>query len=137
MVAWFDHENPEQLCITDLKNENPQVVPLAPTIPAYNATPEQIQEAKKSCSEQNGHARTRISELRAKHLPPARPTLIDPAAMETARQFEEGKAAVKEKTRRRSAQELREVRLREDAELSRRERAIEEKWAKDSIFEFV
>lgn len=95
VLAFFDPEDVDSLCVTDLKRENVWTVPREVCPPAFDATPEQLAAANASMNSQTGYARARYSQLRAKYSPPVRVNLVDPATLETGRQMEAGRAAAR------------------------------------------
>ncbi|MEI7733477.1 MAG: hypothetical protein WCO56_28155 [Verrucomicrobiota bacterium] len=92
VITWFDPSSPSELCITDMKKENPMVIPRSISIPAYDATSEQMEAASKSVSDHTKYPRARYSELKPKYMPPARAVTVDAATLERARQMDEQKA---------------------------------------------
>lgn len=69
---YFDLEMPELLSIVSDDRKQVWSVPLVPSCPAKDATPEEISAAKSAVSAHTQYARQRISQLRADYMPPTR-----------------------------------------------------------------
>jgi hypothetical protein len=87
LLAWYDPESTETLCITDYKMEQVFCLPRETLAPAYDATPEEFEQASAAMREQNRNERARYSELAAKYLPPARVNITDATALEIGRKM--------------------------------------------------
>lgn len=99
-IAWFNPETPEILAVTDMKRENPFCVPLAPPVPAIDASKEQMAEAMATVEDHMRPAKTRYRVLKAKYDQEFRINVVAPEVVELGQQIDTQKALV------RSAQEL-------------------------------
>lgn len=63
VLAWFNPEDPESICVTDLKQKNPFTLGRAIDVPAFDATPEEIQQAKRINHAQTKYTRTLFGKL--------------------------------------------------------------------------
>ncbi len=64
VLAWFNPEDPESICITDLNQRNPFTVRRCTLVDAYEADPEQLAQAMRENAAQTKHARTVFGRLR-------------------------------------------------------------------------
>lgn len=64
VLAWFNPEEPDTICITDLNHKNPITVRRASVVDAFQASPEAIERAKQENAAQTKHARTLWGKLR-------------------------------------------------------------------------
>ena len=101
---YFDLEMPEFLSIVSDDRSQVFTVPLAPTCPAHDATPEEFAAAQAPVSAHTQYARQRISQLRSAYMPPTRVSLIDPrtSAVGHAMQAQKEKAVAAQQTRKRT-----------------------------------
>lgn len=100
VLAFFDPENPDAICVTDLKKENVWTVPREICPSAYDATREELSAAHQSMASQTSYARARYSYLRAKFSPPVRDNIVDPATLAIGRQMEAGRANLRKERKR-------------------------------------
>ena len=104
VLAWFNPETPEILSVTDLDREHPFAVELAPSVPAIDATPEQLSGAIEQASAHMMHARAYYRTLRSAQPVAFRRNLVDDAAAELGREMHhqqtERQTAVKESQQR-------------------------------------
>ncbi len=64
VIAWFNPEQPESICVTDLNRKNPFTVRRASAVDAYQADPEAIERAQRENAAQTKYVRTRWGQLR-------------------------------------------------------------------------
>lgn len=95
VVAWFDPDSPEFCTITDMDNRNPVTVPRATSIPAMDATREELEEAMASVQSHERAIRERYSRLRASYIPAARPNLVAPSTAALGREMKAQRDAAK------------------------------------------
>ena len=95
LLAWYDPETPETLIVTDHKKENVICLPREILAPAYDAAPDEFEQASAAMREQNRHERARYSQLAAKFMPPARTNITDQATLEIGRRMESTKLEIK------------------------------------------
>jgi len=98
VLAWFDPESPETLCVTDHRKENAVCLSREISAPAYGATPEEFEQASAAMRAQNRHESVRYSQLAAKYFPPARANIADRATLEIGRQMEATREAAKKQS---------------------------------------
>jgi len=92
VLAWFDPECPEILCVTDLNKKNPYHV-MRETQPAYDAAASDPLLAK-ACAEVNAHnqpAKTLYRTLAAKFARPRRRNFVDTETADLGRQIADGR----------------------------------------------
>lgn len=95
MLAWFDPDNADFLCVTDERRENLLCVPRARAIPAMEATPEELSAAQASVSAHNAYAKVRYSQIKTAFIPRPRVTVPDPATDSLGRDMEAAQAAAR------------------------------------------
>lgn len=95
VIAWFDPDAPEFCTITDLESRDPITIPLAPAIPAMDATREQLEAAMESVHSHEGAVRERYSRLRAAYIPATRANLIAPSTAILGREMKAQRDAAK------------------------------------------
>jgi hypothetical protein len=88
VIAWFEPEAPEFCTITDADGRNPVVVPLAPSVPAMDATREEMAAGMASAAAHEGAIRERYSQIRTKFLPAVRTNIVCPSVAEFGRSVE-------------------------------------------------
>lgn len=116
MLAWYDPEAPESICLTDM-NRDPKsliCVPRAPVVPAMDAPREEMEDAKASVAAQNSYGRARYSQLKALWTPPERQIVADVRTVELGQRMQEAKETAKAEARRD------QVDRRQAADLARR-----------------
>lgn len=82
LLAWFNPETPDLLCLTDMNRKHPFTVPRAPAVPAMDATPEQMETAMRGVNAHLAHARAYYRTLRNANAPEFRRNLVAPATTE-------------------------------------------------------
>jgi hypothetical protein len=104
VLAWFNPETPEILCVTDMNREKPFAVERAPDVPAIDADPALLSEEMERIAAHQAHAKTYYRTLRTKFAPQFRRNLMDEQTARLGSDFEEQTAAlrgrVKEETHR-------------------------------------
>lgn len=63
VLAWFNAEDPETICVTDLDGKNPFTLRRETPIPAFDATPEEMAQAKRENHAQTKYPRTLYAKL--------------------------------------------------------------------------
>jgi hypothetical protein len=63
VLAWFNPEDPESICVTDLNQKNPFTVSRAASVPAFDASPEEIAQAERENYAQTKYQRTLYRKL--------------------------------------------------------------------------
>lgn len=63
VLAWFNAEDPESICVTDLAQQNPFTLGRAAAVPAFDATPDEIERAERENAAQTKYPRTLIGRL--------------------------------------------------------------------------
>ncbi len=96
LLAWFDPDNADSLCVTDERRKNLICVPRARAIPAMEATPEEMSAAQASVSAHNAYAKVRYSEIKTAFIPRPRVTLPDPASDSLGRDMAAAKTAARQ-----------------------------------------
>ena len=91
---FFDIDMPEFISIVSDDRRQVSPVPIAPTCPAKDATPEEIQAAQASVSAHTQYARQRISQLRSEFMPPTRANLVDPRTSAVGREMQAQKEKI-------------------------------------------
>ena len=94
MLAWFDPEGDETLCVTDLKKEHVWTLRKETRPQACNDV-DLLSDASAQTANANRRGRARYSELRARFVPPSRALLADPAALEFGREMAHAGAAAR------------------------------------------
>jgi hypothetical protein len=84
---YFDLEFPDLLSIVSDDRKQVFTVPIAPTCPAHDATPEEMAAAQANMNAHTAYARQRISQLRAEYMPPTRGNLVDPKTSALGREI--------------------------------------------------
>jgi hypothetical protein len=69
MLAWWNPETPEVLCVTDMNRENVFAVERAESVPALDATEEEMGEAMAQINAHGSYARERYRVVKAKLQP--------------------------------------------------------------------
>jgi len=69
--VYLDPENPESISFTDLDGDNVRTVPLLPKIPAFGATPEELEAGLSPVMAHEGAQQRHYRELASKYCPPA------------------------------------------------------------------
>lgn len=92
VLAWFSLEVPEILTVTDMNRENAFCVGLSPSVPAMDATAEQLQGAYAEIAAHQSYARVRYKTLKAKHAMPFRHAIVDRATAELGEQIAAGQS---------------------------------------------
>ena len=97
VIAWFNPELPDVLCVTDLNKQNPFAVERLENLPAMDATPEQMASAHSQIAAHLAHAKTHYCTLKAKFAPKFRQNIVAAATVELGNAFnaEIGKAETK------------------------------------------
>lgn len=91
---YFDLEFPDLLSIVSDDRKQVWTVPIAPSCPAKDATPEEFAAAQAAVVAHTQYARQRISQLRADYMPPTRASLVDPRSSALGREMQAQKEAV-------------------------------------------
>lgn len=89
MLAWWNPETPEVLCVTDLNRENVFAVERAESVPAIDATEEQIGSAMAQINAHGSYARERYRVLKTKLAPRFRANAVTQDVSELGRQIRE------------------------------------------------
>lgn len=63
VLAWFNPEDPDSICVTDLQHKNPVTLRRETAVPAFDATPEQIEQAQRENHAQTKHSRILFATL--------------------------------------------------------------------------
>jgi len=63
VLAWFNAEHPESICVTDLDHKNPFTLRRTDEVPAFDATPEQFAAAERANHAQTKYQRTLFGNL--------------------------------------------------------------------------
>jgi hypothetical protein len=85
---YFDLEIPELLSIVSDDRRQVFTVPLVPSCPAKDASPEEISAAQAAVSAHTQYARQRISKLRSDYMPPTRGGGLDPNTSAIGREMQ-------------------------------------------------
>lgn len=93
VLAWFNPETPEILCVTDLRRQNAFVVERAPDVPAMDAPSEVLKQALRQADAHNAPIKERYAVLKSKFAPRFRPNLASPETVELGREMEQQTAA--------------------------------------------
>ena len=101
---YFDLELPEMISIVNDDRRQVFTVPIAPTCPAHDATPDELAAAQASVSAHTRHARQRISQLRSEYMPPTRANIVDPSTSAVGREMkaQQEKVRTQQQTRQRA-----------------------------------
>ncbi len=75
VIAWFNPELPDVLCVTDVNRQNPFAVERLESLPAMDATPEQMARAHSQISAHQAHAKRTIARSRRSSCPSSGRTL--------------------------------------------------------------
>jgi hypothetical protein len=92
VLAWFNPDLPETLTVTDMNRENAFCVALSPSVPAMDATSEQLEEEFARIAAHQSYARVRYRTLKAKHATPFRRAIVDVATAELGEQIAAGQS---------------------------------------------
>ncbi|HOC57903.1 MAG TPA: hypothetical protein PKI20_19950 [Verrucomicrobiota bacterium] len=88
VLAWWNPELPETLTVTDMNRENAFCVALSPSLPAMDATTEQLEDEFGRIAAHQSYARVRYRMLRTKYATPFRRAVVDGATADLGRQIE-------------------------------------------------
>ena len=89
VLAWWNPETPEVLCVTNMNRENPFAVERAESVPAIDASEQEMGAAMAQIASHNGYARERYRVLKAKFAPSFRRNAVSTDVSELGRQIEE------------------------------------------------
>ena len=100
VLAWFNPEAPDVLCISDLDRKNVHAIERSQEPPALEPEHESFAQEKKRIAAHQAHALTRYRVLRAEFQPQFRRNLVDRATGRLGTEMTEQEAAAREKSER-------------------------------------
>lgn len=95
VLAWFNPETPEILCVTDMNRENPFAIERSPDLPAIDAPPDLLAEEMQRIAAHQSHAVSYYRTLKSKFAPRFRRNLLDTQTAELGKEFAEQTAATR------------------------------------------
>ena len=107
--VYFDPAMPETVSIVSDDRSLVYTIPLAPTCPAHNATPEEIATAQASVNAHSSYARQRVSEIRSEYMPPKRRLMaVDPETSAVGREIKAQQVAsrIKQQTQQKARKQI-------------------------------
>lgn len=103
VLAWFNPEMPEILCVTDLNRENPFSVERSQDVPAMEAAPELLAQEMQRIGAHQSHAKSYYRILRSKFAPRFRPNLVAPETEALGAEMDRQRSVVQEQRRQENA----------------------------------
>ena len=105
VMAWFDPECPEVLCVTDMNRKNPYLVERATEVDFLAAPEDQtLQRELAKAQDHSKYPKARFHVLRAKFAPTFRRNFVDAETAEVAVQIAAGRMAIAENQRQAKSQ---------------------------------
>ncbi|MCZ7636251.1 MAG: Mu transposase C-terminal domain-containing protein [Verrucomicrobia bacterium] len=98
VTVYLDHERPEHVQVV-LDGDHVLTVPRVPSVPAFDASPEHFKSVADTAGAHNRGLSARVSELKARFMPPTRRVYADQASVAQGRVMAEQSRAFKEAER--------------------------------------
>lgn len=102
VLAWFDPENPEALCVTDMQRRNPICVARSLEVSALECVTDpdsgRLAQELRRVEGQASYMKARFTAVKSKFTMPRRRALTDARTLQLGEQIEQQKTARREKT---------------------------------------
>lgn len=95
VLAWFNPELPEILTVTDMNRESPFSVEQSRSVPAMDATAEELEQEFSRIEAHMSYAKTRYRTLKSKYAVAVRSPVVDGATAELGREIAAGADRIK------------------------------------------